>query len=197
MAETTEILIDREYPWVHLFTDNSTPMTDFPVDSQELQMQVSESQQEVTHLTLSLSKQECLIKQQVEIIATQHNKLQEMKTVSTKTFDMLTQRINDLTVENTTLQKQDTIHQQQPHDVFGELVYAILVQSIINHKAGYKGEAKRKKTLHGVLLWLHQRRNIIVYLKEHNLHQDVTDNLENVLFIDETTLMALLDKLMV
>lgn len=204
-SSTTTIAEEEKYPWMHLFPDKDRSVTysDLPVDTDDLQQKVERSRDDVVNLTESLTEQRELVQQQSAHLETQYNKLLEMKSVSTATFDKLTSQIERLQKENIAArtqiqelqQEKATMCQQHGNGVFDELIYPILVQSIISHKAGFTGASKVEKTQNGVLRWLHQRRNVIAYLKNHNLHPDVTADLEKILFIDEEGLKALLGKL--
>jgi hypothetical protein len=65
----------------------------------------------------------------------------------------------------------------------------------MNHKAGIIGDERRQKTLVSVVRWLQQRRNVVDYLRRHNIHTDTADELENVLFVDEKSLNDLMNRL--
>jgi myosin heavy subunit len=211
--QLNELPVGDKYPWMYLFDDEALK-SDLPADVEELENQVDQTQAEKEMLAKSLDQQKQLVEQQAAHLDTQHKKLSEMKEVSTSTFDKLTSQNKRLEDEKAELQAEHremcekfalhikqlqdenvAMQEKQSENAFSELIYPIIVQSIISHKAGFKGEAKRKKTQNGVLRWLHQRRNVIVYLKSHNLHEDVIDELENILFIDEEALRGLLAKL--
>lgn len=194
------------YPWSHLFTDD----TSLPVDTHD--------QQEL------LQRQEVTIK-------SQQDKLTDMQSISTKTFDLLSTKLKELTHDNKTLREEkDALaleygllqknnqeltkivsllekeaesriatlqvkYEELRKHGFDELVYQIVIHHIMNHKAGLKGEEGRKKTFKNVIRWLQQRRNVVNYLRHHQILTDTADELENILFVDEKNLTELMNRL--
>lgn len=207
--ETKEIR-KEQYPWSHLFAEMNSEM---PVDTQELLAAQESTRSE-------LAKQTQVVQQQVQLIQQQRDRLTEMQTISTKTFDTLSAKINELTDENAALcKKTQTLEQinrlttekmqnqqellsaatdelQKHHDdAHSELVYQIIINQVIQHKAGVERVARREKTFQNILLWLHQRKNVVKYLRRNNLVPKVSDELENILFVDEKALNDMMAQL--
>jgi hypothetical protein len=174
MSEVSEV--ENQYPFVNLFDKTDIPSSDFPVDTDEIKTLLGTTQQRLLGAE--------------DLLQNQQDKLKELKKISSATFNKLSQQILQLKEKNAMLQNQLV---DSDNDA---LIYPILIQSIISHKSGITDLAdKKKKTLNGVLKWLHQRRNVILYLKDHDKHQEVTKQLEKILFIDESSLLKLIDKL--
>ena len=204
------------YPWVHLFEDG----VEEEVSSESFidpHAQVQMHQLKIEKLTNEVEAQKSLVQKQDAHLKKQHKNLVEMKTVSTNTFDSLQAKIDALVEENknksnaisilqttlsqkTTALQEATVHIQeellkQTNNHYGELVYQILIYGIVHHKAGLQGKEKKKQTLQSIVRWLQQRRNVVQYLRRHNTHSDAADELEKILFVDETTLNDMLDNL--
>lgn len=206
-----------QYPWSHLFVDISSEL---PVDPQELL-----ATQQFTQAELS---------KQTQLVQTQQQRLSDMQSISTKTFDTLSAKLKELTDENASLvernKKLEQINQltaQQSKDqqdvldltnqkmeaqkellaaateelqkhndeAQNELVYQIIINYVMHHKAGLSQTVSREKTFHNILVWLHQRKNVVKYLRRNKLVPKVSDDLENILFVDERTLNDLMNQL--
>jgi len=215
--ETKTIQIKQNsYPWTHLFEDE----TEQELGSELLvdpHAQVQAHKGQIEELTNEVKKQKNLVSEQDAHLKKQHDNLMEMKTVSTKTFDGLQAKIDALVEENknkadtikklqatlsekTTALEEATLQFQQelskqPDNNYSELVYQILIYGIVHHKAGLTGKTKKEKTLQSIVRWLQQRRNVVDYLRRHQIHSDTADELENILFVDEATLNDMLAKL--
>lgn len=206
----TKEIRKEQYPWSHLFAEMSSEM---PVDTQELLAAQESTRSE-------LAKQTQVVQQQAQLIQQQRDRLTDMQTISTKTFDTLSAKITELTDENTALSKKtQTLEQinrlttekmqnqqellsaateelQKHHDdAHSELVYQIIINQVIQHKAGVDRVARREKTFQNILVWLHQRKNVVKYLRRNNLVPKVSDDLENILFVDEKALNDLMAQL--
>lgn len=220
---TKEIQKDQ-YPWSHLFADINSEL---PVDHQELLATQQLTQAE-------LAKQTQVVQTQQAAIQHQRERLAEMQSISTKTFDTLSAKLKELTDENATLvertQKLEQINkltaqqskdqqelldltnqkmesqkellaaateelQKHNDEAQNELVYQIIINHVINHKAGLSQADSREKTFQNILVWLHQRKNVVKYLRRNKLVPKVSDDLENILFVDEKTLNDLMNHL--
>ena len=97
---TKEIQKDQ-YPWSHLFADINSEL---PVDLATQQLTQAE-----------LAKQTQVVQTQQAAIQHQRERLADMQSISTKTFDTLSAKLKELTDENATLvertQKLEQINQ--------------------------------------------------------------------------------------
>lgn len=183
-------MTESVYPWMHLFEEEISSAELPVIDTTDLKEQVKIKESEASGLHDKLESQFALLQEQTKQLSIQQHKLNEIKDVSNRTFDRLNATIDTLKEENRLLRQE-----VEKHSPFDELIYPILVQSIISHKSGTNPEKKQKQTLNSTLRWLQQRRNVIKYLQCHNMHLDRIEHLEKLLYIDEARLRDLLYKL--
>lgn len=108
-------------------------------------------------------------------------------------FDQIHSLSNQRNKELQELLANATEELQKHHDdSYSEITYQIVINQIMQHKAGVAGEESRQKTFQNIISWLHQRKNVVRYLRRHKIQAKMADELENILFIDEKTLNELM-----
>jgi hypothetical protein len=179
------------YPWAHLFNTDEAELIDY---------------EEAHLLSTKLGMQK-------EELASKTATLNNLKTISSTTFDEMKEQIIEL--------KQRLADKEDKEDLFDvmkeklvlreEEIYnlnekienvpispfqsAIITQSIIAHSKKLSGESAHAKILQGVLRWLQQRRKVIQYLSEHSLRPDLKEKLEAILFIEQEQIDIKINKL--
>lgn len=172
----------------------------------------------IKEITSALNRSMELGKQKEEELKLKCSIIDEMKVISAHTFDDLQQKgvlLNKLVsekvadIENlqTTLAEKERLldeanallHVQGENQnvVYAELLYLVTVSSITNKNAGMSRTQGRQKTLNRLLRWLQERRNVVDYLRVNRVNPDIADDLENILFVDESFINNLLDRVLI
>ena len=206
-----------QYPWSHLFVDISSEL---PVDPQELLATQQLTQAELTKQTqLVQTQQQRLSDMQIISTKTFDTLSAKLKEVTDENASLVErnkklEQINQLTAQQSkdqqdvldlTNQKMEAqkellaaaTEELQKHndEAQNEIVYQIIINYVMHHKAGLSQTASREKTFQNILVWLHQRKNVVKYLRRNKLVPKVSDDLENILFVDERTLNDLMNQL--
>ena len=97
---------------------------------------------------------------------------------------------------NSDLRKEmDKLRTSQQKAAFNELVYVVVVQSILSHKKQDLTIPQRKKlTTRNTLRWLTQRKNVINYLRTKRQFEDYADLFESLLFVERPRLEQLVEQ---
>lgn len=216
MGDTTIEIKQNSYPWMKLFLPTTTNIgSDLPVDPQVVH---EDHIMKIKEITSALNRSMELGKQKEEELKLKCSIIDEMKVISAHTFDDLQQKgvlLNKLVsekvadIENlqTTLAEKERLldeanallHVQGENQnvVYAELLYLVTVSSITNKNAGMSRTQGRQKTLNRLLRWLQERRNVVDYLRVNRVNPDIADDLENILFVDESFINNLLDRVLI
>lgn len=197
-------LSTQQYSWAKNLPP-APPGSDLPIDVDyvvEQNVDLQKKLQERNNLEVDLQSQNNVLKENLKTEMEDKmlwqqkcedclNRIDELKSVSTFTFDKLNNELQLLRSEN------DLLKQKEQQERFNEFLYPVLVQSIISYRAGLIGEAKMKRTLDGTLRWMQQRVNVINYLYERKMFPEYRTKLSEMLNIDSESLIQLVKKLTV
>jgi len=106
------------------------------------------------------------------------NRLMQLREISEKTFRE-TQELADTKNNNELL----------------ELEYTVMTQMVMASRENLKDEKWTKRVLKGVLLWLQQRKNLIIYLRKHQSHEELCVKFEKLLFPSKQDILDIVERL--
>jgi hypothetical protein len=200
------------YPWLHLAPQ--IVGTDLPADvetlinekeAKEKAIELKESVIQAQTATIETLSEELTTKQRIieaheqaiqaheQRMEAREKELRDLKDLLESTKNKYTEKYSEL--QQLSKKTFETLENQLDSCCYDELIYPILVQTIISQKLGLIGAARHQRTIHGVIRWLQQRANVILYLRNRGLMTERANKLEKVCFIDEAKLMQMIEQL--